>query len=41
MTSMRTSAYPVEFNDFSYFTRAIKRQFGVCPSEYQSGARLS
>ena len=34
-------AYPVGFNDLSYFTRAFKRQLGVCPSDYQAGARLS
>ena len=34
-------AYSVGFNDLSYFTRAFKRQLGVCPSDYQAGARLS
>ena len=34
-------AYPVGFNDLSYFTRAFKRQLGVCPNEYQVGAGLS
>jgi two-component system, response regulator YesN len=34
-------AYSVGFNDLSYFTRAFKRQVGVCPSSYQAGARLS
>jgi AraC-like DNA-binding protein len=32
-------AYAVGFNDLSYFTRAFKRQTGVCPSRYQAGAR--
>ena len=32
-------AYSVGFNDLSYFTRAFKRQLGVCPSDYQAGAR--
>jgi len=34
-------AYSVGFNDLSYFTRAFKCEFGVCPSDYQTGARLS
>jgi len=34
-------AYSVGFNDLSYFTRAFKRELGVCPSDYQAGARLS
>ena len=34
-------AYSVGFNDLSYFTRAFKRQLGVCPSDYQAGAGLS
>lgn len=34
-------AYAVGFNDLSYFSRAFRRQVGVCPSEYQAGARLS
>ena len=34
-------AYSVGFNDLSYFARAFKREFGVCPSDYQAGARLS
>ena len=34
-------AYAVGFNDLSYFTRAFKRELGVCPSDYQAGARLS
>ena len=34
-------AYAAGFNDLSYFARAFKRQFGVCPSDYQAGARLS
>jgi AraC-like DNA-binding protein len=28
-------AYSVGFNDLTYFSRAFKRQVGVCPSEYQ------
>ena len=32
-------AYAVGFNDLSYFTCAFKRQLGVCPSDYQAGAR--
>jgi two-component system, response regulator YesN len=32
-------AYAVGFNDLSYFSWAFKRQFGVCPSNYQAGAR--
>jgi AraC-like DNA-binding protein len=34
-------AYAVGFNDLSYFTRAFKRQVGVCPSQYQGRARSS
>ena len=34
-------AYSVGFNDLSYFTRAFKREVGVCPSEYQAAARSS
>ena len=34
-------AYSVGFNDLSYFARAFKRELGVCPSDYQAGARLS
>lgn len=34
-------AYSVGFNDLSYFTRAFRRQMGVCPSAYQASARLS
>ena len=34
-------AYSAGFNDLSHFTRAFKRQVGVCPSEYRAGARLS
>ena len=32
-------AYSVGFNDLSYFSWAFKRQLGVCPSDYQAGAR--
>ena len=32
-------AYAVGFNDLSYFTRAFKRQLGVCPGDYQADAR--
>lgn len=32
-------AYSVGFNDHSYFTRTFKRQIGICPSDYQAGAR--
>jgi two-component system, response regulator YesN len=32
-------AYAVGFNDLSYFTRAFKRQVGVCPSQYHSVTR--
>ena len=32
-------AYAVGFNDLSYFSRAFKRRVGVCPSDYQAGAR--
>jgi two-component system, response regulator YesN len=31
----KEAAYSVGFNDLSYFTRAFKRQVGVCPSQYQ------
>jgi two-component system, response regulator YesN len=34
-------AYAVGFNDLSYFARAFKRLLGVCPRDYQAGARLS
>ena len=34
-------AYAVGFNDLSYFARAFRRQFGVCPRQFQAGARLS
>jgi two-component system, response regulator YesN len=34
-------AYSVGFNDLSYFSWAFKRQTGVCPSDYQAGARSS
>jgi AraC-like DNA-binding protein len=34
-------AYGVGFNDLSYFARAFKRQFGVCPRQFQAGARSS
>jgi two-component system, response regulator YesN len=34
-------AYSVGCNDLSYFTRVFRRQFGVCPSVYQAGARSS
>lgn len=37
----KEAAYAVGFNDLSYFTRAFKRQLGVCPSKYQATARLS
>jgi two-component system, response regulator YesN len=37
----KEAAYSVGFNDLSYFTRAFKRQVGVCPSQYQAGAGLS
>lgn len=30
---VKVVAYPVGLNDLSYFTRAFKRQLGVCPSE--------
>ena len=39
--SVKEVAYAVGFNDLSYFTRAFKRQLGVCPRQYQAGARLS
>lgn len=32
-------AYSVGFNDLSYFSWAFKRQLGVCPRDYQAGAR--
>ena len=41
MTGMRGSAGSIGFTDLSYLTRAFKRQLGVCPSDYQAGARLS
>lgn len=31
-------AYEVGFNDLSYFTRSFRREFGMCPSEFQAGA---
>ncbi len=34
-------AYAVGFNDLSYFARAFKRQFGVCPRTFQASARSS
>lgn len=34
-------AYAVGFNDLSYFSRTFRRQLGVCPREYQAGARSS
>ena len=37
----RKVAYPVGFNALPYFTRAFKRQLGVCPSDYRAGAGLS
>ena len=32
-------AYSVGFNDLSYFSRAFKRQLGICPTSYQAAAR--
>jgi AraC-like DNA-binding protein len=34
-------AYAVGFNDLSYFARAFKRRFGVCPRQFQAGTRSS
>ena len=34
-------AYAVGFNDLSYFARAFKRQFGLCPRQFQTAARSS
>jgi AraC-like DNA-binding protein len=31
-------AFEVGFNDLSYFTRSFRREFGLCPTEFQAGA---
>ena len=38
-TSFLEVAYSIGSNDLSYFTRAFKRQLGVCLSDYPATAR--